>query len=377
MVRKSKRRGAAHRALVAAAVAVGLVTFSACGAGSSDGNGTGAAEKVDSVLPMPDLKGQTIVINTYGGTFETAFTKEVVTPFEQATGADVKLVTTCCDGFSTTVEKNQYAGDLVLGNDYGPMLLWSDNGLLQKDDRIAKIAEARGVDKNYYQDDLLAVDFYAYVLAWNTDRVKSPPANWADFYDTTAFPGVRGISARPGGSMETALLAQGATADDLYPLDTGAAIDGLRELRDSKKLRFWANGADLTNKLGTGEFDYTMGFSNRIAQAKDSGLPIDYTFDGSILAASAAAIPKGAKNVDGAIAFLDFYFQPDIQADFAKISALAPAYESANEQLSDDEAVSMVTSTENLPKTVRYDDRYWQKNYEANAKDYTEFVTGE
>ncbi|MCD9197778.1 extracellular solute-binding protein [Aeromicrobium wangtongii] len=325
---------------------------------------------------MPDLKGQTITINTYGGSMAEAFDEYVVKPFESATGAKVKLVTTCCTNFQSTVEKDQYAGDIVLGNDYGPMAEWSKAGLLKSDDRLTQIATARGIEKGYFQDDLLAVDFYAYVLAWNSKRVSNPPATWADFFDTGKFEGKRGVFTQPGAMYEAALLAEGVARDEMYPLDEDKALAAFRKLKQAGKLATWTDGADLTNKLGTGEFDYAIGFSNRLMQAKDSGVPVDFTFDGAIRVASAAAIPVNARNVDGAVAFLDFYMQPEIQAQYAQPSAFAPAYSSANELLDPEVAAQLVTAEENITKSVKYDDPYWSANFEAHLKNYTAFLNG-
>lgn len=366
-----------RKTLIAGAVValVGALALTSCSA-DAGGNPTTAPAEDDTVLGLSDLSGQTIDIYTYGGTFAESFTATVVDPFEAATGATVNLITTCCEAFQSSVEADQPIGDIVLGNDYGPMLQYSEQGLLLEDDRLTEIAEARGIDENYYQSDLLAVDFYGYVLAWNTDNAgDNHPTTWEEFLDTDKFTGSRGLFNLPNSMLEAATLGAGlATAEDLYPLDIDADIDTLNTLRDNSEVKFWTEGASLQNSLGTGEMDYAVAFSNRVIQGRQAGLPIDASFEGALLTASGAGIPANAKNVDGAVAFLDFYLQPKIQAAFAEVSALAPAYPSANEYISDDLLPYMITAPDNIDKAIRIDDAWWGENAQEATDKYTAWV---
>lgn len=367
------RRWRAALALVAVG-ALALAASCSSDPGGKSASGADPGAQLDTVLDMPDISGQTIVINTYGGTFAEAFQKHVVNPFQEATGASVKLVTTCCANFPTTVKNKQYAGDLVLGDDFGPMNSWAEDGYLEDEPRLSEIGKARAIEDGFYNDHVIAVDFYAYVLAWNTDNVKTAPKNWADFYNTDEISGTRGIFALPPAMLETALLGSGTDPDSLYPLEIDKGFDALQGLKDSGDLKTWSDGADLQNKLGTGEFDYAVGFSNRISQGRATGLPIDFTFNEGIRVASGAAIPVGAKNVDGAVAFMDFYMQPKIQAAFAKASYLAPAYESANDELDPDVAGEMVTSAENIGNTAAFNDEFYADHYSDLIKQYQKFL---
>ena len=86
-------RRASRRRMCASLSAVLLaLTAVACGGGStSKGQDepqiTGDVENAEPVLGLPDLTGQTIVINTWGGDIADATVTSLAEPFEAATGA--------------------------------------------------------------------------------------------------------------------------------------------------------------------------------------------------------------------------------------------------------------------------------------------------
>jgi len=151
-----------------------LLLTLACGGSTPSTSGTSSA--TGTILKLPSLTGQTIVVSLLGGgSYAAALQKDVFTPFMSATGANVVVNTNCCDAFVTQVSAGQFAGDLTMGSDYGPMQAWSKQGLLHSDNRISQIAKARGIQSAWYQSDLVAVDFYAWVLAWNTKNASDHP----------------------------------------------------------------------------------------------------------------------------------------------------------------------------------------------------------
>jgi ABC-type Fe3+ transport system substrate-binding protein len=99
------------------------------------------------------------------------------------------------------------------------------------------------------------------------------------------------------------------------------------------------------------------------------------TYNQSLLAATGAAVLKTARNVNGAIALLDFYLQPSIQAAFAKDGGLAPAYASANDLLDPATARLMATSSQNLPLTIPINNDWWSANFTSANNAFTAWAT--
>ncbi|WP_163591335.1 extracellular solute-binding protein, partial [Klebsiella pneumoniae] len=69
-----------------------------------------------------------------------------------------------------------------------------------------------------------ANDVVATVLAYRTDKVKSPPRSWADFWDIRGRPGQRAMRKFPFDTIELALLADGVDPRSLYPCDFDRAF---------------------------------------------------------------------------------------------------------------------------------------------------------
>lgn len=371
-----KRR--VRRAFAFLSAATLALCMTACGSDETEGGSASASSKAeaDTVLPLPDLSGQQIVITLLGGgSWADALEKDVIKPFEELTGADVVTNNNCCDNFETAVGEGQFIGDLAMGNDYGPVQAWSDAGLLTADPRFVEIGEARGIDPSLYQDDIVSVYAYGYVLAWNTDVAgDSHPTNWSEFFDTDEFTGTRGLFSLPIGDLEIASLAHGADPVNLYPLDIDESIAAIGELRDAAKINFWEGGADLQAQLGSGELAYSLAFSNRILQSKAEGLPVDMTTDNALIATGGVGIPKTAKNVDGAMAFVDFYLTPEVQAAMARDAGVAPAYSDAVELLPEDLQADQVTSPEAMETAIIMDNAWWAENFPTAAQDFSSFL---
>ena len=84
------------------------------------------------------------------------------------------------------------------------------------------------------------------VLAYNADKLKTAPANWADFWDTKKFPGKRGLRKGAKYTLEFALMADGVAPKDVYKVlaskdGQDRAFKKLDELKPS--IQWWEAGA--------------------------------------------------------------------------------------------------------------------------------------
>jgi spermidine/putrescine-binding protein len=309
--------------------------------------------------PKP-FDGQEVVLYTFGGT-QLETTKElVIEPFEKETGAKVIIDDTCCQRLQAAMEGGQFIGDLVIGLDRGGLMSRDSRGWLVHDDRLAKIAKDHGAPDP--SSAMLILHNYSYVIAAKDASVPLPKS-WAEFFDVAKFPGTRGLNRiSPTVQLEAALLADGVPADKLYPLDTARALKKLTDLKSATRILVNASGADQINNLGTGETTYQVAYSNRVLLAKKDGININFTYDDGFLIGNGGAILKGAKNVDAAVALLEYHYRPDVLARFAERTGMAPAYASAADQVSPEFRPMMPTSPENLKKQHILNDAYWQQN---------------
>jgi putative spermidine/putrescine transport system substrate-binding protein len=365
------RKGARSLA-VTALVVLAAALLAACGSSSDEKTTSSAAPKA-SGSGAADLKGKELRLVTYGGTFLENYKKAVIDPFAEETGVKVVIDDTCCDKQPTTIKAGQYSGDVLYGQDRGVLLNWADQGLLSADPKLTEIQAKAGVDESLRSDSVVPVSLYGFVIA--SKKGEKVPKDWAEFWDTKAFPGPRAfLSVSPEPALEAALLADGVAPDELYPLDADRAFKKIDELRKATKVRFATTGAEQVQFLATGESNHSMVYSNRAYEAVRDGLGLGVSFGQQLAEPVAASFLKGIKNKETALAFMEYSMRPDVQARFAEQTGLSPTVEGANEKVPAAVAKQLPTSPENSATAVQIDDPYWQKNNEELFKRWTAFI---
>jgi putative spermidine/putrescine transport system substrate-binding protein len=224
-----------------------------------------------------------------------------------------------------TIDAGGFAGDLVVGVDYGGLLSWIEKNYVLDDPRIDQLAATRNIPQRYRHPGALIPNEYAYVMA-ASGKDTPVPATWSDFWDVQRYPGPRALfRTTPVGQLEAALLADGVSPDKLYPLDVDRAFKKLDKLRASTSVLYANSPADLVNLLARGDAKYAIAFSNRLEAAKNSGLPVSFTYADGLRTGNGFGLLKGARNVDAAVAFLDFATRPDVLFRFSRLAGLRRA----------------------------------------------------
>lgn len=213
----------------------------------------------------------------------------------------------------------------------------------------------------------------SFVLAYNADTYgDNPPTGWADFYDPD-FPGQRGIMNYPKDmGMETALLADGVEADDLYPLDWDRAFDTLDRIRD--QITFFETGAQQQDALATGAVDMMLAWPTRAHGAKQTGANIKVVWNQPIDYGDALGIVKDAPNQDAAYELINAIISAETQTAIASAIPMRPVNEDA--ELPDDpEILEFVNSEEKSQgTTIVRDDDWWQENRDEATERWTNWV---
>ena len=170
-------------------------------------------------------------------------------------------------------------------------------------------------------------------LAYRTDTYPDQaPASWADFFDTTSFPGARGMFDLGLFSAwriaAVALIADGVEPDpeSLLPLDLDRAYEVLDRIRPDVRAFFYGftQGQDL---LRSGEVDMIMLADGRTTQLIQQGVPVAnvYPTDKTFLSPARFCVPKGAPNKEVAFEFMEYMLSnPEQQAVMASLSSYGP-----------------------------------------------------
>jgi putative spermidine/putrescine transport system substrate-binding protein len=195
-------------------------------------------------------------------------------------------------------------------------------GLLEPLD-YSLIPNAADIDRRLRSPYYVAEWTFSTVIAWNTKTVKTPPKTWAEFWDVKKFPGKRSLSANPRQMLEIALLADGVTADKLYPLDVDRAFRKLEEIKPSLSL-WWGSGAQSVQLLNDGEVDMLAVWNGRAQASIDAGAPAAYTYNQGIYDVECFMVPKGAKKKVNAMKVTNIMLAPRQQATAASLIDYGP-----------------------------------------------------
>jgi putative spermidine/putrescine transport system substrate-binding protein len=307
-----------------------------------------------SSLALAD--SQTLVWVDGGGAYHDTVQEQVLTPWETLTGNKVVPVAGTENAkLRAMVEANRvvwdvYNGDNTWGTDAdGKWLEPLDYSVINKNEILPGFATKYRV----------ANMIYSIQLAYNTDKIKDAPKDWADYFDLVKYPGKRGVmDYSAGGIFEIALLADGVAPDKLYPLDLDRAIKKLDTIKSS--LVLWQSGAQSEDLVGSGEVSMVMTYNARAYDAKFvQKKPVDYVFGGQILAAAYLTVPKGSKQAAEAMKLIAYAVSKDVDGKLSATLPLAPA----NKESTPNPAMSpdLPTSHLDLPHAV-FDDEWIAAN---------------
>jgi len=199
------------------------------------------------------------------------------------------------------------------------------------------------------------------VLAYNADKLATAPSGWADFWDTTKFPGKRGLRKGAKYTLEFALMADGVAPKDVYSVlatkeGQDRAFAKLDQIKPS--IQWWEAGAQPPQFLASGDVVMSSAYNGRIAAVQDES-NLQVVWNGGIYDFDAWAIPKGAKDQEAAKKFIAFSVAPEQQKVFSQNIAYGPANKKAVELLDPKLLKDMPTTPENIANQVAMDVTFW------------------
>jgi putative spermidine/putrescine transport system substrate-binding protein len=330
-------------------------------------------------LGMPGLSGRafaatTITVADPGGPFGPAFRKAFYDPFEKATGIRVVNVAREAEPtaqFKAIVETKSYTWDVCT-------LTLSARDILAKQNLLEPIgftrAEAPGLMPEAITEYWMGTDVYSSVFAYRNDRFKdNAPKSWADFWNVEKFPGRRSLRKNPIDTLEQALLADGVSIDQLYPLDIERAFKSLDRIKQHIAV-WWTGGAQSTQILQSGEVDLTTGWNARLQAAIDGGAPATIVWEQGLYSIEGWAIPKGCPRADAAKQFIKFCSAADRQAVFTETLAYGPTNLEAYKSISPERAKVLSTSPDNLKKMRVANENWWSENRAAASERFNSWL---
>ena len=318
-----------------------------------------------------------LTVMSWGGAYTKSQVEAYHKPYAAKTG--VNVISVDSDNPGPQVKTMEEAGNVtvdVADVEYSDAIRLCDEGMLET---IGMDALPPGADGTPAKDDFLpgsvtdcAVATIVFSTNYGYDTTKFPdggPTTIADFFDTTKFPGKRGMGKRPKANLEMALMADGVPAADVYKtLGTPEGVDRAFKKLDSikKDIVWWDAGAQAVQLLADGEVTMTTAYNGRLFSAEVAdGKPFKSVWDGQVYEYDLFVVPKGAPNKDAAIDFVKFATSTQGLADQAKWIAYGPARKSSAALVGKfndgktDMAPYMPTNPDNMKNAVASSYEFW------------------
>lgn len=205
------------------------------------------------------------------------------------------------------------------------------------------------------------------VLAYDADKLATPPSSWADFWDIKKYPGKRGLRKGAKFTLEIALLADGVTPDKVYQtLSTKEGVERAFHKLDEIKpyIQWWEAGAQPPQMLAAGDLVMSSAYNGRIATARKEGKNLRIAWHNSIFDFDHWVIPLGSPHTEEAYQFIAFASRPENQ----KVFSSEISYGSTNVKavaMLDQEIVSELPSApEYLKSALASNTRFWVEHGE-------------
>lgn len=318
-----------------------------------------------------DAASGSVTITVNGGSFLDIMTKQVFTPFKEETGIEVKPVPP--PDFAK-IKAMLLTGNVewdVCQRAGAYMSAGSKQGFWEQLDLSMFDLEDLMVPPT---SDSVTWQTYSSGILWNPARFGDGkhPQTFAEFFDLQKFPGRRALRDIPDGMLEAALLADGVTPNDIYPLDLDRAFKSLDRI---KQTSVWTATTPQTISLvQTGEVDFAFNYSNRVRATTlpGGGVPLAFSLKQNLISTDALAVVKGAPNKENALKLIAYILRPEVQARLENQFGLMPVSKKAVPMLSS-ETHKWLPDMHN-PNNLFMNDQYWGDNYDVIYRRFKEWM---
>ena len=309
-----------------------------------------------------------LVFVGFGGAYQEGQTKAYFEPFERETG--VKIIQTSgveLAKLKAQVQSKNVEWDLVTLPDRQRYTAVQDGLLTNLNYNI--------IDKSEILPEVVSEHSLGHItvimqLVYSTSFYKpqSEPKTWADFWNLQ-FPGKRGMYNAPAYVLEIALLVDGVPKDKLYPLDIPRALKSLDRIK--KEVIWWTQFPQPGVMLKSGEISmtpWTRGITHLL-----EGDPLGVSYEDAILSFEGWTVPKGARNAELAMQFINYAIKPERQAALTNYVAFGPTNPKALPLVDSKVAKWLPTNPEHWKKGVLLSGDWWGPNLQKATEQWNEW----
>lgn len=325
------------------------------------------------------LSAEQVVVVGWGGAWQEAYRKALFEPFMKDTG--IKVVEEEFGGeyakITSQVEAKKIVWDVAPFE--SPQLIQGcDEGIFEKLDWAA----LGGRDKQipYAAHDCgIASDIWATVMAYDGDKIKDGPKNWAEFWDVAKWPGKRGGYKDARIMIEIALMADGVKKEDIYTvLKSPEGYDrAYKKLDELKPNILWSeSAADGMQRLLAGDVVMNINFNARVSSAAKENkrnLVIGWKSGFWVGTDYWVKIANGP-NPGPAQKLLAYYAKPETQAELVKYLTYGVPTLAAYDLMPQETKNMLPTAPDKAVDASVYSDDYWVENQAKATERFNTWV---
>lgn len=332
---------------------------------------------VAALLALPALAQTQLTVVNFGGANGAAQKKAYFEPFEKSAGA--KVVPVEYNGeqakIKAMVEAKKVVWDVV-EVESPDVNRGCDEGLFERLD-YARIGNKADFQPAAVHECGIGIFVWSTVMAYDADKLKTPPRTWADFWDVKKVPGKRGLRKGARYNLEFALMADGVPPAEVYKVlaTPGGADRAFKKLTEIKpSIQWWEAGAQPPQFLVAGDVVMTSAYNGRIDAAQREGRKLAITWTGGIYDLDYWTIPVGTPNKDLAYKFIALASSADAQAEYAKHISYGPTNNKALAKLDAKVLAQLPTAPANAKDALQFNIQFWADQGEALEKRFASWA---
>lgn len=311
------------------------------------------------------VSARNLTVVNFGGANGNAQSMAFIRPYEKAYNENISPIT--YNGNQARIREMVAAGNVLwdlVEVETADLINGCNNGLYEKIDWHAHLKASDLID-GAIQSCGVGTFVWSTVLAYNTANFDQAPASWADFWDTTKYPGKRGLRYGARYNLEFALMADGVTPDDAYNvLATPAGVDRafakLDEINPS--IFWWHSGTEPVRRLMAGDITMSSAYNGRIDVAQRQGMSLGIVWPQSIYDMDYWVVIAGSPNIDRAINFIKLASSEPAQSAYSSMIAYGPINKESIKNLAAKDLKNIPNSPENSKNALRNNLKFWSKH---------------
>jgi putative spermidine/putrescine transport system substrate-binding protein len=323
-----------------------------------------------------NLKGTGEVrVQSWGGAFQDAQREAYFQPFQELSGITViESEGPDISKIKAMVDTGNVEQDVIQEDRSSVLLLEKQGDYWEEIDY--SLFDVDNIPEHHrykYSVDMLP---YSTVIGYRNDVFPEGPQGQADMWDVEKFPGPRSTEAGSGGVvpfLEAAMIADGVSKDEVYPIDIERAYASLGRLKPHV-VKFWETGAQPAQMLTDNEAVIVHSWNGRTHTIIKEGAPVSVQWNEAMLATDVWSIPKGAANAENAQKFAAFITLPVSQARLSYLIPYGFVNTLAVDYMTPELLETLPTAPEYIEKQFIRNIDWWVENRDAVVERWNEWI---